>query len=84
MTRIIPIQDVTRLPLPSAVVGESIRWHSTENALFYVDILGQQLRRYDPATGGLRVWEFDEPLGAWFPTMGGGHPSWIGRELGDL
>jgi sugar lactone lactonase YvrE len=63
-------QNVTvkKLSLPQAIVGESIRWHPKDQALIYVDILGQQLRRFDPVNESYNSWEFDAPVGGWYPT----------------
>lgn len=59
---------VQKLSLPRALVGESIRWHPQTPALFYVDIIGQQLRRFDPENGDYAFWDFDAPVGGWYPT----------------
>ena len=71
MTRVIERSRVERLPVPQAIVGESVRWEARRNALFHVDILGRQLRRFDPATGDFRAWDMDELIGGWFPTRDG-------------
>ncbi|KAK7866866.1 hypothetical protein R5R35_006032 [Gryllus longicercus] len=34
----------------SAILGEGPHWDSTENVLYYVDIIGKEVRKYDPAT----------------------------------
>jgi len=59
-----------QLDVPLARAGESMRWHADHACLYYCDIHGQELRRYDPATGDHRAWAFDEPVGAWIPTDG--------------
>lgn len=62
--------EITRLPVPLAHVGESPRWHAAWKCLFYVDILGCELRSLDPETGHYRSWSSPEPVGGWFPTDG--------------
>lgn len=61
-------KTVRKLSLPQAIVGESIRWHPGAKVLFYVDIPGQQLRRFDPASGEYSFWQFGLPVGGWYPT----------------
>jgi sugar lactone lactonase YvrE len=34
-------------------------WHPTEQLLYYCDIPGRQLLRFDPRSGALRTWDFD-------------------------
>ena len=47
-----------------AQLGEGTCWSVREQALYWVDILGQQLHRYAPATGDRRSWAFDETVSA--------------------
>lgn len=62
--------EITRLPVPVALVGESPRWHAEHGCLYYVDIFGRQLRAYWPETGAYRAWDFSALIGGWFPTDG--------------
>jgi sugar lactone lactonase YvrE len=55
-----------------ALLGESPVWHPDEQALYYTDIPGCELRRFDPATGELQRWTFDTDVGCCAPVMGGG------------
>ena len=67
---------MTRLPVPrlldtphcvwdaGAQLGEGTCWSVCEQALWWVDILGQRLLRYAPATGDRRSWGFDETVSA--------------------
>lgn len=36
-----------------ALLGESPVWHAAERCLYYCDIAGREVRRFDPATGAL-------------------------------
>ena len=74
---------MTRLPAPrlldtphcvwdaSAQLGEGTCWSVCEQALWWVDILGQRLLRYAPATGDRRSWGFDETVSAVAERSGG-------------
>ena len=44
-------------------VGESVVWDTERQCLFWVDIVGRAIRRYDPATGDEQRWDVPE-----FPT----------------
>lgn len=44
-------------------LGEGPLWSATEQALYWVDILGQQLNRYDPSTGAIRQWVMPDTIG---------------------
>ncbi len=57
--------------LPSAL-GESPLWHPREQVLYYCDIPGRRVNRYDPATGELSHWPFDTEVASLAPMLGGG------------
>jgi sugar lactone lactonase YvrE len=40
------------------LLGESPMWHPTEQRLYYCDIAGRQLCRFDPASGRRDRWDF--------------------------
>jgi sugar lactone lactonase YvrE len=42
-----------------SVLGESPLWHPGEQVLYYCDIPGRRLNRFDPASGELVHWDFD-------------------------
>lgn len=50
--------------------GEGAIWW--KNALYYVDIEGHQVHRYDPATGDERSWNVGQRVGTVVPRDGGG------------
>ena len=59
------------LPVPPSLLGESPFWHPGEAALYWCDIPGKRLNRYEPASGAHRAWDFDcEPCSA-APLLGG-------------
>jgi sugar lactone lactonase YvrE len=55
----------------AAVLGESPIWHPREQVLYYCDIAGRRLQRYDPRHAELRHWEFDTELASLAPRLDG-------------
>ena len=55
-----------------AELGESPRWSARDACLYWVDIAGQRLHRFDPATGTNATRQFDQPVGCVAPRAGGG------------
>ena len=49
-------------PTP-AILGESPLWSVAEQCLYYVDIPGREVRRFDPATGELLRWPTESEPG---------------------
>jgi sugar lactone lactonase YvrE len=47
-----------------AAIGESPTWVSAENALYWIDVKKPALYRYDPVTGGQRLWPMPSDIGA--------------------
>lgn len=63
--------EITALPAPPSLLGESPFWHPGEGALYWCDIPGKRLNRYVPASGAHHGWDFDcEPCSA-APLLGG-------------
>ncbi|KAE8750657.1 regucalcin-like [Frankliniella occidentalis] len=60
------IQQVT----PPSQHGEGPHWDCGQNMLYYVDISGQMLHRYDPATKDLKAVRFDGPVSPVVPVLG--------------
>ncbi len=55
-----------------ARIGESPVWCARERVLYWIDIYGPALYRYDPATGENRAWPMPEPIGCIAVREGGG------------
>ncbi len=55
----------------AARLGESPVWHPREQALYYCDIPGHQLLRFEPKTGELRHWQFDTDVASLAPALDG-------------
>jgi sugar lactone lactonase YvrE len=60
------------LPVPASLLGESPFWHPAEAALYWCDIPGKRLNRFDPASSGHREWVFDREPGSMAPLVSGG------------
>ena len=64
---------ITALPgVPPSVLGESPLWHPAEQALYWCDIPGHALHRFDPRTGTHVRWSFDTDVACCAPLMEGG------------
>ena len=71
MPQIIPASNVRLAVASAALTGESPVWHPRENALYYVDIPGHKLHRFDPRSSELRHWEFDTDVACLAPRLDG-------------
>ena len=67
----ISVSDVRVAVAAAALLGESPVWHPRENALYYADIPGHKLQRFDPAGGELRHWQFDTDVASLAPRLDG-------------
>jgi len=54
-----------------SLLGESPLWHPTEQVLYYCDIPGKQLLRFDPRSGQRQAWDFETEPSAIAPLPGG-------------
>lgn len=59
------------LGVPPSLLGESPVWHPTEQMLYWCDIPGQALNRFDPTTGKRRRWSFDSDVACLAPMRDG-------------
>jgi len=58
--------------VPPSRLGESPLWHPGEAALYWCDIPGRRLNRFDPVTSDHRHWAFDTEVACCAPLQGGG------------
>jgi sugar lactone lactonase YvrE len=64
---------ITALPgVAPSLLGESPMWHPAEQVLYWCDIPGHKLNRFDPASGAHREWAFDTEVGSCAPLNDGG------------
>jgi len=54
-----------------SILGESPMWHPTEQVLYYCDIPGKKLHRFDPRSGARETWDFDTEPSAVAPLPDG-------------
>lgn len=55
-----------------ALLGEGPSWHEGEQKLYWVDLEGQTLHCYDPATAQDQTWGLPEKIGCVVPRKAGG------------
>jgi sugar lactone lactonase YvrE len=64
---------ISALPgVPPSVLGESPLWHPVEQVLYWCDIPGHALNRFDPRTGTHTRWPFDTDVACCAPLVDGG------------
>lgn len=63
--------DVELAVASASLLGESPLWHPREQVLYWCDIPGKQLNRFDPASGALSHWRFDCEPGSCAPRLDG-------------
>ncbi|HYJ82705.1 MAG TPA: SMP-30/gluconolactonase/LRE family protein [Allosphingosinicella sp.] len=56
----------------AATLGEGPVWVERDRALWFTDIKGRRVHRYDPATGGRQTWVAPEQVGFVLPARDGG------------
>jgi sugar lactone lactonase YvrE len=66
-----PDPDVRVAVASAAQLGESPMWHPREQVLYYCDIPGHTLHRFDPLGGGADHWRFDTDVASLAPMRGG-------------
>lgn len=60
------------LPVPASRLGESPLWHPAEQVLYWCDIPGHRLNRFDPHSAAHRQWQFDSEPASCAPLAHGG------------
>ena len=58
--------------VPPSLLGESPLWHPAEQVLYWCDIPGHKLNRFDPVSGAHREWAFDTDVACCAPLQDGG------------
>ena len=66
------LYDPAPLPTEPSLLGESPLWHTQENRLYWVDIPGRRVHRYDPQRAVHEHWTLDTEPGSIAPLLGGG------------
>jgi sugar lactone lactonase YvrE len=63
--------EVTVAVTTPSLLGESPMWHPREQVLYYCDIPGHRLNRFDPASGRVSHWDFDTDVASCAAMQGG-------------
>ena len=63
---------ITRLDVPQCAVGEGPVWDVAEQALYWIDIIGKKVLRFDPANGAVRSWDVPDIIGSMALRTDGG------------
>ena len=69
------IGAIQSLPVPASLLGESPLWHPLEQVLYWCDIPGRALHRFDPAAPlaqAHRTWQFHTEVACCAARAGGG------------
>lgn len=64
--------DLRVLPVAPDLLGESPLWHPTEQVLYWCDIPGRRLHRYNPITTHHQTWSFHTEVACCAPRAQGG------------
>jgi sugar lactone lactonase YvrE len=64
--------QIHRVDTRRCQVGEGALWRQDEQALYFLDITGRKVHRYDPAAGATRSWDTPGPAGSMALRQGGG------------
>lgn len=67
-----PTAPITPVPLPPCRLGESPLWHPGEQVLYWCDIPGHALHRWDPRRQWHEHWGFDTDVACCAPLLEGG------------
>jgi sugar lactone lactonase YvrE len=63
--------SIQALPVPASRLGESPMWHPDEAVLYWCDIPGRALNRFDPVSAAHKQWSFDCEPACCAPLPGG-------------
>jgi sugar lactone lactonase YvrE len=64
--------EVERVPIPPAALGEGAIWDGAAQRLHWIDITGQRVFTYDPASGENRSYDVGQMVGTVAPRASGG------------
>jgi sugar lactone lactonase YvrE len=55
---------ITLVETHRCIIGEGPVWDIAEQALYFIDILGKKVLRFDPASGATRTWDVPDVIGS--------------------
>ena len=64
--------QISRIPSVHCLVGEGPVWDVGEQALYFIDIVGKAVHRYDPASEATRSWDVGQVIGSMALRQEGG------------
>ena len=64
--------NISKINTPRCMVGEGPVWDVAEQALYFIDILGKKVLRFEPSSGGTRSWDVPDIIGSMAIRTGGG------------
>ncbi len=63
---------ITQIDTQLCTIGEGPVWDVAEQALYFIDILGKTVLRFDPVSGETRTWPVPDVIGSMALRAGGG------------
>lgn len=63
---------ITQIDTLQCTIGEGPVWDVAEQALYFIDILGRKVLRFEPAGGETRWWDLPDVIGSMALRAGGG------------
>jgi L-arabinonolactonase len=63
---------ISRVDTATCLVGEGALWDAQNGLLYYLDITGRKVHRYDPERGTTRSWTMPGSVGSFALRVGGG------------
>ena len=63
---------ITQIETQRCIIGEGPVWDVAEQALYFIDILGRKVLRFDPATGETQDWDVPDVIGSMAIRANGG------------
>jgi L-arabinonolactonase len=63
---------ITQVETQRCIIGEGPVWDVAEQVLYFIDILGKKVLRFDPASGETQEWAVPDVIGSMALRAGGG------------
>jgi L-arabinonolactonase len=63
---------ISQVETQRCIIGEGPVWDVAEQALYFIDILGKKVLRFDPASGQTQTWDVPEVIGSMALRESGG------------
>jgi L-arabinonolactonase len=63
---------ISQIDTHRCIIGEGPVWDVAEQALYFIDILGKKVLRFDPAIGSTQQWDVPDVIGSMALRKGGG------------